>query len=700
MLKVLKGIVLWMLAIGMALMIETIAISDALEQYMGIREDDAYLFVGCFVVTTAYVLWYMRKNENKWIDIALPVSVLVLWGIVRHHQLYLGLNGALCSIAEAIKNAYGFASDITLAQDITAACLRETILFVTAVVMFFIIFLIERCGSMCLAVGFSTLFVVAAATVNLEPNAASLVLTVSSLLSLRYIMVRKGRTTGAVTGVIIPVVFLGLCMLFAGWLQKPVFDAGMKGQDKLVEAANRIVNLSDDKSDYKTGKKQIAQYDTINGEKVELSDHVVKSLSLPEKPESTYYYAEQVYNTYTDGTWSYHEATYALAPDVYTRFPEYGLNMLYDDIAMLDFNMDDTMDTNAALAARIRVITEFIQEHATYTTDPGGFEEEADPIICFLYDKHKGYCVHFASAAALSLRASGVPSRYVTGYAIPPSAWEMNESGGYTADILENYGHAWAEAYNQETDTWMIAEATPGYLGDGISDIPFETDWNNTLKDDTSETEPDEAGATENASDEDEITDKEDAVDGEADSKDLSETLSGEENASDHKADNQYADASDDKTDRQREAKKIPTLAILAVSVLLLIVLCLLGLCIRRRIIVIRRSRYFRSRDRRNAIYRMSEAIYDMLDFACMVDKGIGDDMEYAAQIDEKLDFLKEGEFVLFSEQVQAAVYGAAVPEIDDMTRYLKMYRLIRMHLYWRLSVKNRFVWKFMKCYD
>ncbi len=694
MLKVLKGIVLWMIAIGMAFMIETIAISDALEQYTGTRESNAYLFVGCFVITTAYVLWYMRKNENKWIDIVLPVSVLVLWGIVRHHQLYLGLNGVLCSIAEAIKNAYGFTSDITLAQDITVTCLRETILFVTAIIMFFIIFLVERCGSMCLAVGFPTLFMVAAATVNLKPNAASLVLTVGSLLALRYIMAREGRTTGAITGVIIPVVFLGLCMLFAGWLKKPVFDAGMKGQDKLVEAANRIVNLSNEKPDNKTGKKQIAQYDTINGEKVELSDNVVKSLSLPEKPESTYYYAEQVFNTYIDGTWSYHEATYAVAPDVYTRFPEYGLNMLYDDIAMLDFNMDDTIDTNAELAARIRVITEFIQEHATYTTDPGGFEEEADPVICFLYEKHKGYCVHFASAAALSLRASGVPSRYVTGYAIPPSAWKMSESGGYTADILENYGHAWAEAYNQETDTWMIAEATPGYLGDGISDIPFETNRNNTIENDSSETEPDEAGVTEAASDEAEATG------GESNSEDLSEPLSSEENASDHEADNQYADASDDETDGQGEAEKIPTLAILAVSVLLLIVLCLFSLCVRRRITVIRRSRYFRSRDRRNAIYRMSEAIYDMLDFACMVDQGIGDDVEYAAQIDEKLDFLKKGEFILFSEQVQAAVYGAAVPETDDITRYLKMYRLIRMHLYWRLSVKNRFVWKFIKCYD
>lgn len=694
MLKVLKGIVLWMIAIGMAFMIETIAISDTLEQYTGTRESNAYLFVGCFVITTAYVLWYMRKNENKWIDIALPVAVLVLWGIVRHHQLYLGLNGVLCSIAEAIKNAYGFTSDITLAQDITVTCLRETILFVTAIVMFFIIFLVERCGSMCLAVGFSTLFMVAAATVNLKPNAASLVLTVGSLLALRYIMAREGRTTGAITGVIIPLVFLGLCMLFAGWLKKPIFDVGMKGQDKLVEAANRIVNLSDEKPDNKNGKKQIAQYDTINGEKVELSDNVVKSLSLPEKPESTYYYAEQVFNTYLDGTWSYHEATYAVAPDVYTRLPEYGLNMLYDEIAMLDFNMDDTIDTNAELAARIRVITEFIQEHATYTTDPGGFEEEADPIICFLYEKHKGYCVHFASAAALSLRASGVPSRYVTGYAIPHSAWKMSESGGYTADILENYGHAWAEAYNQETDTWMIAEATPGYLGDGISDIPFETNRNNAIENDSSEMEPDEAGVTEAASDEAEATG------GESNSEDLSETLSSEENASDHEADNQYADASDDETDGQGEAEKIPALAILAVSVLLLIVLCLFSLCVRRRITVIRRSRYFRSRDRRNAIYRMSEAIYDMLDFACMVDQGIGDDVEYAAQIDEKLDFLKEGEFILFSEQVQAAVYGAAVPETDDITRYLKMYRLIRMHLYWRLSVKNRFVWKFIKCYD
>lgn len=696
MLKVLKGIVLWMLAVGMAFMIETIVISDALGEYTGIRESFAYIYVGCLIIVAVFVLWYMRRSENKWFDIALPACIFVLWGFVRHHILYCGLNGVLCSIAEAIKNSYGFDSDITLSHEITAACMRETILFVTAIIMFFIIFLIERCESMCLAVGFAVLFIVISASVNLTPNAAALIITIASLISLRYIMVRKGRNTGLLTGIILPAVFMGLCMLIAIWLEKPVYDAGMKGQDKLVEAANRIVRFSEDKEDNVVSKKQTSQYNTIDGEKVDLSDEVVKSFRLPEKPTETYYYQERVFNTYNDGTWSYDEATYASAPTSYTQLPKYGLNTLYDDIAMLDFTIDANMDLNTVIAERVHIIAEFIQEHATYTTDPGGFEDEVDPVIYFLYYKHKGYCVHFASAAALSIRASGLPSRYVTGYAIPPSAWERDDSGGYTAEILENYGHAWAEVYNQETDMWIIAEATPGYSGAGIPEMPNGLE-NDMTWEDVSEISTDESAT-------DEAVDDDKAVDEESGAETSSEESSSGENVSDDVENNHYSgDASslsDNKSDKTRKSQEVPKLVIIAVSVILFVILVFLMLCIRRRIIVIRRGKYFRSRDRRNAIYLMSEAIYDMLDFSCMVDKAVRDDVEYARIIDEKLDFLKEGEFLLFVEKVQAAVYGEVIPDASDMQSYFKMYRLIRMHLFWSLSLKNRFVWKLIRCYD
>ncbi len=685
MLKVLKGIVLWMLAVAMAFMIETIAISDGLSEYTGIRESFAYIYISCFMIVAVLLLWYMRKNDNKWLDIALPVCVLALWGVARRHILSLGFNGVLCSIAESIKNTYGFDSDITLSHEITAACLRESILFVMAIIMFFIIFLIERCESMSLAVGFATLFMVLSASINLTPNAAALIVTFASLISLRYIMVRKGRNTGFVTGILIPTVFLGLCMLLSAWLKKPVFDAGLKGQDKLVEVANRIVKLEEKEDDKNTDKTHVSQYNTIDGESVDLSDEVVKRFSLPEKPTGTYYYQERVFNTYNDGSWSYNEELYTDAPNSYTQLPKYGLNRLYDDIATLDFGIDDNMDSNTKIAAKISVVTEFIQEHASYTTDPGGFDDDVDPVIYFLYYKHKGFCVHFASAATLSLRVSGMPSRYVTGYAIPPSAWKRDDDGGYTAEILESYGHAWAEVYNQETDMWIIAEATPGGIGDDITGPA------------TDDSVPDKGDVSE------------EVPDGDTNPDASSETLSSEENASEENAsDEESADKyfsddsrlSGDKADGTRKSAGVPKFVTIAVLVIFIVMLGLLILCIRRRIIVTRRSKDFRSRDRRGAIYLMSEAIYDMLDFSGMVDKSVRDDVQYAATLDKQLDFLKAGDFMLFAEQVQAAVYGEVTPEASDMQKYLKMYRLIRMHLYWTLSMKNRFVWKLIRCYD
>ena len=46
----------------------------------------------------------------------------------------------------------------------------------------------------------------------------------------------------------------------------------------------------------------------------------------------------------------------------------------------------------------------------------------------FLTENKKGYCMHFASAGVLLLRAAGVPARYVEGYVvnegdITPETW-------------------------------------------------------------------------------------------------------------------------------------------------------------------------------------------------------------------------------------------------------------------------------------
>lgn len=87
-----------------------------------------------------------------------------------------------------------------------------------------------------------------------------------------------------------------------------------------------------------------------------------------------------------------------------------------------------------------------------YTTVPKGI----DLITYFLTEKPPGHCEYFATGAAILLRLGGVPCRYVSGFVVD----EKNGPGGYWVGRNRD-AHAWVEAYDSETRTWRIVEATP-----------------------------------------------------------------------------------------------------------------------------------------------------------------------------------------------------------------------------------------------
>ena len=78
-----------------------------------------------------------------------------------------------------------------------------------------------------------------------------------------------------------------------------------------------------------------------------------------------------------------------------------------------------------------------------------------DPLTYFLLYKPKAHCEYFASGAAVMLRLSGVPARYVTGFVTV----ERNETGEFFVARNKD-AHAWVEAWDPELG-WFIVEATP-----------------------------------------------------------------------------------------------------------------------------------------------------------------------------------------------------------------------------------------------
>lgn len=103
---------------------------------------------------------------------------------------------------------------------------------------------------------------------------------------------------------------------------------------------------------------------------------------------------------------------------------------------------------------RALYIGEFVKNSAVYNLTPQRFPEETEDLaIWFLQEAEEGYCIHFATAATVLLRAAGIPARYVEGYMVPVTA-------GETAAVRGDMAHAWVEYYLSGVG-WVILDATP-----------------------------------------------------------------------------------------------------------------------------------------------------------------------------------------------------------------------------------------------
>lgn len=100
-------------------------------------------------------------------------------------------------------------------------------------------------------------------------------------------------------------------------------------------------------------------------------------------------------------------------------------------------------------------VAAFARECAVYDRTGTAMAPEADDFaLWFLEQGDRGYCVHFATAAAVLLRSAGIPARYVTGYRVDAKA-------GEPVPVTSDDAHAWVEYYNYRTWGWHILEATP-----------------------------------------------------------------------------------------------------------------------------------------------------------------------------------------------------------------------------------------------
>lgn len=103
---------------------------------------------------------------------------------------------------------------------------------------------------------------------------------------------------------------------------------------------------------------------------------------------------------------------------------------------------------------KAKAIAAYVRASAVYDTNVGRMPNgERDFARWFLEKGDAGYCIHFASAAAVLLQASGIPARYVTGYTTQVTA-------GQPVTVTMQQAHAWVE-YWLPGFGWTVLEATP-----------------------------------------------------------------------------------------------------------------------------------------------------------------------------------------------------------------------------------------------
>ena len=133
----------------------------------------------------------------------------------------------------------------------------------------------------------------------------------------------------------------------------------------------------------------------------------------------------------------------AYVRDHYTQVPEDLLPALLEVAAQAGL---DSSGSPQAVAA-------YVRDSGTYDLNTPRIPDGADFVLYFLQESHRGYCVHFASATVMLLRALDIPARYVTGYAVSGPAGQWNS-------VTDEDAHAWVEYYVDGTG-WLPLDPTP-----------------------------------------------------------------------------------------------------------------------------------------------------------------------------------------------------------------------------------------------
>ncbi|NDD28643.1 MAG: DUF3488 domain-containing protein [Proteobacteria bacterium] len=118
---------------------------------------------------------------------------------------------------------------------------------------------------------------------------------------------------------------------------------------------------------------------------------------------------------------------------------------------------EDITRNEVGAYAKAAALTNYLQNHYTYTLDIPPYPDDLDVADAFLFRYKKGYCEQFATALAVMCRSIDIPARLVTGY----SSGTYNPLTGYY-EVRGSDAHAWVEVMVSRFG-WVELDPSPGY---------------------------------------------------------------------------------------------------------------------------------------------------------------------------------------------------------------------------------------------
>jgi len=124
---------------------------------------------------------------------------------------------------------------------------------------------------------------------------------------------------------------------------------------------------------------------------------------------------------------------------------------------------EEGIDITGERGVVVDQVAQYIRTSGRYTLTPYIIPSNEDFALYFLQESKQGYCIHFATAATLMLRALDIPARFASGFTVTVP----RDSVGKPFPLTDRNAHAWVEVYYDEAG-WLPLEVTPDAAGSGV----------------------------------------------------------------------------------------------------------------------------------------------------------------------------------------------------------------------------------------